>query len=102
MGIAFHTNYAVDGLNGFKAFDRLYFGKIDVVYAAGGGAGSLVATTVTWSEPVPTPYAVLTGAVEDSAAYVTSKTALSFVLNVVPRLAANTLAGGTATCIVVA
>jgi len=101
MGIPFHEMYAVDGLN-FAIADRIYAGTIAVVYAAGGGAGQAVTAAVTWTEPVPTPYAVYFDLPEDATAFASSRTALGFTYNIRPRLAANTLAGGTFSALVVA
>jgi hypothetical protein len=102
MGLSYHNMYAADGLEYFQVADRIYFGTQDVVYTSAAGAGSAVSTTVSWTEPVPTPYAVFVSPVEDSAYYITSKTTTSFVLNMTPRTAALSLAGGTAVCVIVA
>jgi hypothetical protein len=94
--------YAVDGLNGYNVADRIYTGNVDVTYIAGASSGASVATTVTWTEPVPTPYGVYPSPVEDSRIYFTSKTTTSFVMTVVPGLGTATLAGGVVPCMIIA
>lgn len=101
MGVAFHELFAVDGLNNFAVADRIYFGIVPVVYVAGGGAGLAVTKAVTWTEPVPGAYAILFDLPEDAVAFPSLQTSLGFTLNVSPRLAASTLAGGTAYCLIV-
>jgi hypothetical protein len=100
MGLAYHDLYSVDGQL-LNTFDRAYFGTVTVTYAAGGGAGSAVTATVSWTEPVPTPYCAIMSPVEDCTYFISAKTTLGFTLNVLPRLAANTLAGGTVEILIV-
>jgi hypothetical protein len=101
MGIAFHTQYAVDGLNGFQTLDRIYVGSVAVTYTSG-SAGATVTATVTWTEPVPTPYRVFFDPPEQADAWATSRTALGFTLNVAPSTAALSLAGGSMGCVIFA
>ena len=82
--------------------DQLVVGKFAVTYAVGAGAGASVATAVTFNESIPTPYQVHVELPEDGTAWISSKTAAGFTLNVEPRLAANTVAGGSANVLVVA
>jgi hypothetical protein len=81
--------------------DRIYFGRLKVVYGAGAGAGAAVTASVSWSEPVPSPFAVSVGLGEDATASVTGATYTDFQLVVRPRLGSNTLAGGIANCVIV-
>lgn len=93
MGIAYHTIYTPDGA-GTNLFDRVVVGSVTAVYpAATAGATSTIA--VTWGEPIPTPYAALISPIEDCTYFVSARTTVGCVLNVLPRLAANTLAGGS-------
>jgi hypothetical protein len=101
MGIAFHVLYAPDGMSPFAYSDRVYFARKDVVYSAGTGAGAAVTTSVSWSEILPSPFAVSVGLGEDATASVTGATYTGFQLVVRPRLASSTLAGGIANCIIV-
>lgn len=94
MGISYHSLYTPDGA-GVNLFDRLVAGTVTATYPSGASAGVASTVAVTWGEPVPTPYTVLVSPVEDSTYFITSKTATSCILNVAPRLAASTLAGGT-------
>lgn len=93
MGIAYHNFYSPDGL-GLNLFDRAIVGTATAVYpAAATSASSTIA--VSWTEPVPTPYAVIMSPIEDSTYFITSKTTVGFTLNVNARLSASTLAGGS-------
>lgn len=93
MGIAYHTQYSPDGA-GLNLFDRVVTGTVTATYGAGASSGAASTVTVTWGEAVVTPYTVLMSPVEDCTYFFTSKTPTSCVLNVAPRLAASTLAGG--------
>lgn len=93
MGIAYHTLYAPDGV-GLNLFDRAIVGTVTAIYPSV-GAGSLSSVAVSWTEPVITPYALVMSPIEDCTYYFTNKTALGCTLNVLPRLAANTLSGGS-------
>lgn len=105
MGIPFHTLYAVDGLQNFNVADRIYMGIIDVTYASG-SAGATVTAAVTWTEPVPSSaaasLAVFSSLPEEGSAWATNVTTLGFTLNVRPQRAGDALAGGIATCLIVA
>lgn len=99
MGIAYHTLYATDG-TGLNVADRVYFGTVTATYAsASAGVASTIA--VAWSEPIPTPYCAIMSPVEDCTYFISVKTTLGFTLNVLPRLAANALAGGTVEILII-
>lgn len=99
MGLSYQSLYAPDGLATNRS-DAVIFGTVSATYAsASAGVASTVA--VTWTEPVPTTYCAVMSPVEDCTYYLTSKTTLGFTLNVLPRLAANSLAGGTVEIMVV-
>lgn len=97
MGIPFHTMYAVDGLNGFAVADRVFFGSVAATYAGGANTATVA---VTFTEPVPTPYAVLYSFPEQAFGYTTSATALGFTVNVI-KISGN-LTGGSVECVIVA
>lgn len=99
MGIAFHTMYSPDGA-GLNLFDRAVVGTLTAVYPVGVSAGATSTIAVTWTEPVVTPYAVVMSPIEDSTCFFTSKTTVGFTLNVAPRLATATLAGGSVELII--
>lgn len=93
MGLSYSSAYIPDGL-GLNRSDAIIIGTVSATYAsAGAGVASTVA--VAWTEPVPTTYCAVMSPVEDCTYYLTSKTTLGFTLNVLPRLAASSLAGGT-------
>lgn len=97
MGVPFHTMYAVDGLENFAVFDRVYMGTTSFTYAAGATATA----TITWTEPIPTTYMVFYSLPErGSAAWTTSQTSTSFVANVGGNAAAS-LTGGTGYALIV-
>lgn len=99
MGIAYHSIYSPDGA-GLNLFDRAVVGTLTAVYTVGASAGAASTIAVAWTEPVPTPYAVVMSPVEDSTYFITAKTTVGFTLNVAPRLAASTLAGGSVELII--
>jgi hypothetical protein len=93
MGIAYHTIHAPDGA-GLNLFDRVTIGTVTAVYpSATAGATSTLA--VTWNEPVALTYTAIMSPIEDCTYFITNKTTVGFTLNVNPRLAANTLGGGS-------
>lgn len=99
MGIAYHTSYSPDGTI-LNLFDRVVIGNVTAVYpAATAGATSTIA--VTWGEPIPTPYMAIMSPIEDCTYFVSARTTVGFTLNVLPRLAANTLAGGSVEILIV-
>lgn len=100
MGIAYHNLYVADG-TGLNVADRVFLGTVTAIYAAGGGAGAASTIAVTWTEAVPVPYTAVMSPVEDCTYFISAKTNLGFTLNVLPRLAANTLAGGTVKLLIV-
>ncbi|GGH14734.1 hypothetical protein GCM10007036_14240 [Alsobacter metallidurans] len=76
--------------------DRVAFAiKKAVANAIGGGAGASVATVVTFSEPLPTNYAVLVTPNQDATFWISARSTAGFTVNLAPRLAANTLAAGS-------
>jgi hypothetical protein len=93
VGVAYHTLYTPDGA-GVNLADRIVIGSVTVTYASG-SAGAAVTTAVSWAGRIPTPYTLLMSCVEDCTYYATSRTYTSLSLVVAPRLAANSLAGGT-------
>lgn len=99
MGVAYHTLYVPDGA-AVNLFDRVVVGAYPVTYV-GGSAGVAVTTVVTFGGRVPTPYAAVVSSVEDSTYYVTSRTNTGCSLVISPRLAANSLAGGTVQLMIV-
>lgn len=99
MGISYHSIYAPDGA-GLNLSDRVVAGTVTAVYTLGASAGAASTIAVTWAEPIPTPYAVVMSPVEDSTYFISAKTTVGFTLNVAPRLAASTLAGGSVELII--
>ncbi len=93
MGIAYHNIYAVDGAGLNDAF-RIYHGTVTAVYPSA-GAGIASTVVVTWTEPIPLPYTAVLSPIEDCTYFFNARTALGCTLNVLPRLAANALAGGS-------
>lgn len=93
MGISYHSLYAADGTT-LNVADRAYFGTLTATYPAA-AVGVVSTLAVTWTEPVPMPYTAVMSPVEDSTYFITAKTTLGFTLNVAPRTALLTLAGGT-------
>lgn len=82
MGIAYHTEYAVDGLSNFAAADRTFKGIIFVTYTSTSGTATGTAV-VSWTEPMPTPYAVVACPVEKMTPWVVAntQTSLGFTLS---------------------
>lgn len=99
MGVAYHSVYVPDGL-GLNLSGVITMGTATATYASQ-SAGVTSTIAVTWTEPVVTPYCILPSMVEDATWFITSKTTLGFTLNIFPRLAANSLAGGTVEILVI-
>lgn len=94
MGISIHLAELIPGTKLAQA-DRLALGaKFAVANAAGGSAGAAVTTTVTFSGPLPTRYAVSVDPHQDATWYTTNRTSTGFDVVLTPRLAAGTLAAG--------
>jgi len=94
MPIPVHTVEVPDGLF-LQTSDRLVLGTLNgVANLAGGGAGQSVATAITGMN-LPPKYQVIVEPGQDATWWITAKTAAGFTVNLVPRLAANTLAAGT-------
>jgi len=92
MGISYKDVYSPDG-QGLNLFDRVNIGTVTVTCPA--AATSAAATvTVTWGEPLMTPYFVKASPIEDAVYYFTARTTLGCMMTVTSRLATNTLAGG--------
>ena len=74
--------------------DRIVLGlQQNVANSIGAGAGLAVVVAVAFSG-LPTNYCVVVDPGQDATAYITGKTASGFNVNLLPRLAANTLAAG--------
>lgn len=104
MGIPFHSIDAVDGFNEFAFVDRAEVGINLAVSYPSGAAGVTVTQTVAIpaSANMPTNYFVSVELGFDGTWFITSKSATGFTLNVSPRLAANSVAAGTANIMIVA
>lgn len=105
MGVPFHSIEAVDGFNEFAFVDRAMVGlNLAVAYPTGGTAGTIAtqAVALPTSADLPANYAVFVELGADLTWFITSKTSAGFTLNVAPRLAANTVAAGTANILIVA
>lgn len=79
-------------------------GRFKKTYAAGAGAGTARTIAVTSSDikQLPGDYSVRVELPEDATYWVSAKTQAGFTVNISPRLAANTLAGGSADILVIA
>jgi hypothetical protein len=93
MGISYKDVYSPDGA-GMNLFDRVNIGTVTAIYPSAATAASAT-VTVTWGEPLMTPYFVIMSPIEDSTHFFTAKTALGCMLTVNARLATSTLAGGS-------
>lgn len=100
MGLDLHTTEVLDGSAQTTKPDRVgiwaAFGLANLI---GGGAGSAVVTVVAVPKTAGLPsngnYFVDVELSQDATYYITAKTAAGFTVNMLPRLAANTLAAGT-------
>lgn len=94
MSFDVHTVAVVPGTN-LNANDRLHVGLLQgVANLVGGSAGAAVAVAVTGLK-LPSKYTVVVSPSQDSTWYITAKTATGFTVNLLPRLASETLAAGT-------
>jgi hypothetical protein len=94
MSLDVHTVAVVPGTN-LSANDRLHAGLLEgVANGVGSGAGAAVAVAVTGLK-LPAKYTVVISPSQDATWYITAKTATSFTVNLLPRLASETLAAGT-------
>jgi len=100
MAFELHTVEVPNGLDGFSRSDRAILGLVSIPYGAGAAAASVTAT-VTFAEPLQTPFDVFFSASADVTAYVTAQTPLSFTVSVQPRVATNALAAGTIGALIV-
>jgi len=94
MGFPLHT---VDAHNGsdLTKLDRLgVYLKKQIATAAGSGAGAAVTIAIT-GLTLPAKYAVFVSPSQDATYYISGRTQSGFTINLLPRLAANTLAAGT-------
>lgn len=82
--------------------NTLMFARKKYTYAAGGGAGLARTIAVTDIKGLPADYSVRVELPEDATYYITAKTQAGFTINILPRLAANTLAGGSADVLIMA
>lgn len=96
MGQPIHTVEMLDGSNN-SLQDKLKVGlKAHVANAAGSGAGVAVTVAVSFgaNANLPANYTVSVDPGQDATWYTSAKTATGFTVNLLPRLAANTLAAG--------
>ena len=94
MAFDLHTIEALDG-GTLARQDRLVLAMLNqVANAAGGGAGAAVTVTVSGLKTLPAAYNVLVNPGQDATWFVDTKTNDGFVVHLLPRLAANTLASG--------
>lgn len=100
MGIAYHNIYAVDGA-ALNVADRVFMGTVAVTYTAAAAGVATTPVVLVWQEPIPTPYHVTLSPIEDCTWFITAKTTLGCTVNVFPRLAANSLVGGTTEILIV-
>jgi hypothetical protein len=100
MGLDLHTVEMNDGSSPTAQPDRLKcLLQFAVTTAAGAAAGDSVTTTIS-GVTLPAAYIVLVEVDQDATWYAASKTQTGFEVVTSPRLAANTLAGGTINIIV--
>lgn len=85
---------------GLSAGYTLIYGRFSKPYVAGSGAGAAVATVISGLKELPTDYSVIVTLPEDATHWISAKTSAGFTLNVLPRLAANTVVGGNADIII--
>lgn len=102
MPLDIHTFEAPDGGANFANQDRVILATATVANSSG-GAGATVSVTGFQSlfTNLPASYAVLFDCGQDVVAFATSKTSTGFTVSVNPRLAANSVASGNVTAIVV-
>jgi hypothetical protein len=100
MAFEMHTVEVPSGLDGFSRSDRAILGLVSIPYPAE-AAGTSASVTITFAEPLQTPFDVFFSASADVTAYVTAQTPLSFTVSVQPRLAANPLVAGTIGALIV-
>lgn len=82
--------------------DRVFMSQvIGVANLVGSGAGAVVTTAVALTD-LPASYQVIVTCPADLTAFVSSKTATGFNVNLEPRLAASTVAAGTFDVLVIA
>lgn len=97
-----HTLEVQDGST-LAQSDRLLVAlRMAVANLIGGGAGTLVTVAVTFAQPMPANYVVLADTGQDTVNFATAKTTLGFTLNILPRLAANTVAAGAVNILILA
>lgn len=102
MPFDIHTLEAPDGGANFANQDRVILATATLANGAGGSAGASVTVSfATQFVNLPASYAVLFDLGQDAIAFATSKTSTGFSVTVNPRLAANTLAAGNVTAIVI-
>ena len=96
-----HTMAVIDG-SVFARGDRVLVGMLSTTNVIGSGAGAAVTKAITFGEPMPANYFVDFDAGQDAVCFATNKTSAGFTLNILPRLAANTLAVGTVNMLIFA
>lgn len=101
MAIIVHTVEVKDGGDGLANQDRLTVLPMTVANGAG-GAGATVTVAVAFSDPVPLPYKVFFDAGQGVLCFATEKNVMGFTLNINPRLAADSVAAGSVSMMVVA
>lgn len=96
MPFPLHTLEVPDGAFGFGQKGRALIGAgLGVANAAGGAAGSAVTVVVSGLKNLPPAYGVIVQPGQDATWFISGKTSTGFTINLLPRLAANTLASGT-------
>lgn len=96
MPFDLHTLEVPDGAYGFGQKGRALIGcGLGQANAAGGGAGQSVAIAITGLKNLPPNFGVVVSPSQDATYYISGKSATGFTINLLPRLAANTLAIGT-------
>lgn len=100
MGLSLHTVEITDGSALTAKPDRLQvWSAYGLVSTIGGGAGLAVTVAVAVPKSAGLPssgnYFIDVELSQDATYFITAKTASGFTVNILPRLAANTLAAGT-------
>jgi hypothetical protein len=92
----------LDGSTASANPDRVIFGQALGVANASGAAGATVSTVVTFLEPLPSVYAVTVQPGQAAVAWITSRTAFGFTVNIAPLVSTNAISAGTFDATVIA